>query len=218
MSKKIFGGILHEGEVLRVLGSQGLQGEKGEESDKGLRQIILKEDLPFSDQLSEINTVYVVRYDYNLDDSEVTIPTNCTLKFEGGRISNGSIIGQETRIISNTDNILSNVSISGTFKNDYVYSNWIDNTTDTATLQTALNLFRGECSTKLFIACGNYNISAEGDADALEGGLIVPSNTDVDFQNATLNVIPNASERYYLVRVLEDNVSIKNGIFIGDVG
>lgn len=184
----------------------------------GLQKAILMDGVPLVSQLTNANMVYVVRYDYDLNGTTVTIPAGSTLKFEGGSISNGSIIGQDTRIINDLGCILYDVMVSGTFKNDCVYSNWIRNNTDTATLQTAMELCRGEYPTKLFIAYGNYNINVEGDADALEGGLLVPSNTDVDFQNATLNVIPNANERYYLVRVLEDNVSLKNGFFIGDVG
>lgn len=198
---------------------RGPQGEKGEESDKGLRQIILKEDIPFPTQLSETDTIYVIRYDYDLEDSEVTIPSDCTLKFEGGTLSNGTIIGQDTRITNDLGCILNDIIVSGTFKNDCVYSNWISNDTDTTTLQAAMNLCNGEYPTKLFIAYGNYDIDGVGgDADASDGGLFVPCNTDVDFQNATLKVIPNNNGRYYLIRVLEDNVSLKNGSFIGDVG
>ena len=219
MSKKIFGGILHEGEVLRVVGPQGVQGEKGEESDKGLRQIILKEDLPFSDQLSETNTIYVIRYDYDLDGSEVIIPENCTLKFEGGSLLNGTIIGQDTHIINDSGCILNTIQVSGTFKNDCVYSYWVNNNTDKLTLQTAANLCRGEHTTKLFIDHGEYTLECDAvSGDFTQGGLIIPSNTDVDFQNATIKAAPTSSSRYYLICVFEDNISLKNGIFIGDVG
>lgn len=219
MSKKIFGGILHEGEVLRVVGPQGLQGEKGEESDKGLRQIILKEDLPFSDQLSETDTIYVIRYDYNLDGSEVSIPENCTLKFEGGSLLNGTIIGQDTHIVNDSGCILNTIQVSGTFKNDCVYSYWVNNNTDKLTLQTAANLCRGEHPTKLFIEYGEYTLECDAIVyNYTQGGIIIPGNTDVDFQNATIKAAPTSSSRYCLICIYEDNISIKNGFLIGDVG
>lgn len=37
------------------------------------------------------NTVYVIRYDYCLNDKEITIPENCILLFEGGSINRGTI-------------------------------------------------------------------------------------------------------------------------------
>lgn len=39
------------------------------------------------------NTVYVVRYDYDLDGQTIQIPDNCYLEFDGGSFSNGYISG-----------------------------------------------------------------------------------------------------------------------------
>lgn len=39
--------------------------------------------------------IFVVKYDYVLGET-ITIPENCVLAFDGGSISNGTLIGQNT--------------------------------------------------------------------------------------------------------------------------
>lgn len=48
--------------------------------------------------INQQNTVYEIRYDYDLDNQEITIPEGSTLKFEGGSLSNGTINCNDTII------------------------------------------------------------------------------------------------------------------------
>ena len=41
------------------------------------------------DMINEPNTVYEIRYDFDLNGETINIPEGCTLKFEGGSLSNG---------------------------------------------------------------------------------------------------------------------------------
>ena len=66
------------------------------------------------------NYVFVVQYDYDLNAQSVTIPTNSTLKFEGGSISNGTIVGNGCVIEGQAD---IRCSISG-IKNDVTHLKW----------------------------------------------------------------------------------------------
>lgn len=52
------------------------------------------------DKISTPNTIYIVQYDYDLNGKSLQLPYNCTLKFEGGSISNGSIEFNNTTITS----------------------------------------------------------------------------------------------------------------------
>lgn len=61
--------------------------------------------------INQQNTVYEIRYDYDLDNQEITIPEGSTLKFEGGNLSNGTILGNYTEINSKSINVL----LKGTF-------------------------------------------------------------------------------------------------------
>ena len=43
------------------------------------------------DMINQDNTIYEIRYDFDLNGETINVPENCTLKFEGGSISNGTI-------------------------------------------------------------------------------------------------------------------------------
>lgn len=46
------------------------------------------------------NTIYIIQYDYDLQGETITVPENCVLQFEGGMLSNGTIVGSNTNIKS----------------------------------------------------------------------------------------------------------------------
>lgn len=98
--------------------------------------------------LSKENTIYVIRDDFDLNNNHtrgVTIPSNCILQFEGGSISNGTIIGQDTEIqaglvkIFNTD-----VTLEGSWKNNG-HVRWFganpQNENNTVAIQRCLDCF-----------------------------------------------------------------------------
>lgn len=43
------------------------------------------------DMISKENTIYIIQYDYDLNEQTITIPDNSILLFEGGHISSGTI-------------------------------------------------------------------------------------------------------------------------------
>lgn len=50
--------------------------------------------------LSEANTIYEIRYDFDLGGKTVEIPENCVLKFEGGSLKNGIISSDSLMLYS----------------------------------------------------------------------------------------------------------------------
>ena len=64
------------------------------------------------------NVKYVIKWDYDLLDGTITIPKNCLIEFDGGSIKNGTLIGDNTIIITSQkdEDILKNVNLEGTFK------------------------------------------------------------------------------------------------------
>ena len=75
------------------------------------RNIITQEDI------SEENTIYEIRYDFDLDGKTITIPNNCVLYFTSGKFYNGSINMDNTIVSTLYENILSEVSINGNYYN-----------------------------------------------------------------------------------------------------
>lgn len=59
----------------------------------GMGYVILRKDKTFAEQVSQANTIYEIRYDFDLGGEEVEIPNNCVLYFIGGSLVNGTIAG-----------------------------------------------------------------------------------------------------------------------------
>ena len=45
--------------------------------------------------INKPNTIYVIRYDYDLNGQSINIPNGCVLYFQGGSLKNGKLISQE---------------------------------------------------------------------------------------------------------------------------
>lgn len=73
------------------------------------------------DMINEANTIYEIRYDFDLNGKEITIPEKCILKFNGGKIDNGVLI------ISNTGDIVyPNFGKKLKLSKDGIIKNFID--------------------------------------------------------------------------------------------
>ena len=79
----------------------------------GMGYIILRKEKTFAEQLTQTNTIYEIRYDFDLNGGEVTIPGGCVLDFQGGSLSNGSIVGANTTLKSEPITIFNNCNLSG---------------------------------------------------------------------------------------------------------
>lgn len=51
----------------------------------------VKKNILTQDMINEENTIYEIRYDFDLNDEEITIPKECVLDFKGGSLNNGII-------------------------------------------------------------------------------------------------------------------------------
>lgn len=74
--------------------------------------------------INQPNTIYEVRYDFDLDNENVSIPKDCVLKFNHGTIKNGTISGDDTIITAYNCEILKDITLKGTFKNTISHSIW----------------------------------------------------------------------------------------------
>lgn len=86
----------------------------------GVRKNILTQDM-----INKPNTIYEIRYDFDLNGAEITIPENCVLKFNGGSLSNGTINGNLYNIDAQKYKIFENINIKGAAKlNNYYLIDW----------------------------------------------------------------------------------------------
>lgn len=86
-------------------------------------------------KFKKTNTIYKITKDMDLEESTLTIPANCTLDFQGGSISNGSIVLTNTYLKGKIK--LSGVTITGSCSNKELNLNWF---TDDITLDYSSNL------------------------------------------------------------------------------
>ena len=58
----------------------------------------VKKNVLTQDMINKSNTIYEIRYDFDLNGQEIIIPEGCVLDFQGGSFSNGTIAGNNTAI------------------------------------------------------------------------------------------------------------------------
>ena len=52
------------------------------------------------EHFSQENTIYEIRYDFDLGGNTIKIPSGCTLMFTGGSFDNGCLLGDNTAIVA----------------------------------------------------------------------------------------------------------------------
>ena len=100
--------------------------------------------------INQPNTIYEIRYDFNLDGKTIIIPNNCILYFTSGKFYNGSINMDNTIVSTLYEDILLEVNISGNYYNIQKYIEdtkslfqaSIDKLNDTPVADTLLRIFR----------------------------------------------------------------------------
>lgn len=113
--------------------------------------------------VSKKNTIYILQYDYNLNRQTLSVPSGSVLLFEGGSISNGTIVGNSTKIEAPSISIFDEtIVLSGSWKVQEVYPEWFgakgDNSTDSTTaIQKAID-FAELISSNVKISSGEYII------------------------------------------------------------
>lgn len=99
------------------------------------------------DKFNKPNVIYKITKDIDLKGGTLTIPEGCTLDFQGGSFSNGTIIGNSTKIISTINRIFStNITIDGTWDIPYAYAEWFGAkgdgiADDTLPIQKSIDIF-----------------------------------------------------------------------------
>lgn len=132
--------IVIEGDVTNAADEEDITSENGllkfknRSALNGMGYVILRRDSSFASQVVLPNTIYEVRYNFDLGGGSVTIPSGCTLQFIGGKLTNGTLVGNVTKVSSVSRDIF-NVSINGTWDVPIIYAEWF-----TDNLQSAINM------------------------------------------------------------------------------
>jgi hypothetical protein len=159
-------------------------------------KVVLRKDIPFVEQVTETNTIYEIRYDFDLDGDTVFIPLGCVLKFAGGKVVGGTINLNNTYLegVSGFQNVI----LTGSCSNSALCSDLfvLDKTGATDNSVDVQSMFRIGVDSIYFstgtysfadINVGNVHIYANGstfvstlvsDGNAVINNIFVVNNTD----------------------------------------
>lgn len=133
----------------------------------------VKKNILTAVMINQPNTIYEIRYDFDLNGETIEMQEGCTLKFNGGSLSNGKVVGNDTIIESSPIQIFKNISILGTW-NCISYSEWFDNIQSIFDKSTFTNIrFVNTYVLKEPIIISRDNINIDG------GGKFITENTNV---------------------------------------
>lgn len=128
--------IANPGDIAAVDGKLQLADrEYDAENPDGLGFKILRKGASFAEQVTDTNTIYEIRYDFDLDGGTVAMPAGCVLRFVGGSISNGTLSTNPFRVVADNDkSILKAIDFSSSYiTNETIYVDWFDFVTDGTT-------------------------------------------------------------------------------------
>lgn len=188
------------------------------------RNMIEGKSILTQDMINLPNTVYEVRYDFNLNGNTITIPDNCVLKFEGGSINNGTINLNYCNIDNTTNSIIiNNCILEGYLNKQTIYSDWFYLNSNDCT-DTLSNIFKVSKGCKLILNEGTYNVSVKNligtdYADPINISILQPQSNSYIIINGTINLISTDRTHYNIIGIVDkDNVIIEgNGEIIGDL-
>ena len=112
--------IVNQGTINNAADEEDLTSEnnllklKDRSNLNGMGYVILRKNKSFAEQVTQANTIYEIRYDFDLKGETITIPKDVVLSFVGGKLSNGTIKGEAFSINSNGNiGILERVQFQG---------------------------------------------------------------------------------------------------------
>lgn len=145
---------------------------KNRDTSHGMGYVILRNNKTFAEQVTQANTIYEIRYNFNLNSNIVSIPENCILKFNGGSLSNGTIRFNKTKLENEQFN---KIEFEGTVTNVDIDVKKLgaDNTgvVDVRSIiNWAVNSHKGKDLVRVFFPAGEYHVSKSID---------VPNNVEI---------------------------------------
>lgn len=92
----------------------------------GMGYVIVRQDETFKNQVDvsqagAIGTIYEIRYDFDLGGTTVTLPADCVLNFTGGKLTNGTLVMNNTSLMGQVD---LEVNTSGSCADSIGYQSW----------------------------------------------------------------------------------------------
>lgn len=113
-------------DITEINNTLQFKNRQNDSSRGGKGYVILRTGKDLNSQISEIdNTIFEVRYDFNLNGETIRLGNNCVLLFNGGSFYNGNLVLNDTLISSPLVKIFGdNLTLSGSFQNTSLNFEW----------------------------------------------------------------------------------------------
>ena len=184
----------------------------------GERKNVLTQEM-----INEPNTIYEIRYDFDLNGGEIKIKEGCVLKFVGGSLSNGTIIGNDSVINSKPIIILKDIIINGVWLVSDIYQSWFnfdlsENADNRNNFKNLIQLTNANITNNVFFTDGTYYTKVYDKEDNTNEALfLLNSNTNLYLNNCTIKTISfKWTHKSIIIIENANNINIYAGKLIGD--
>ena len=166
--------------------------------------------------ITKPNATYIIDKEYSLGGERFEMPQNCTIVFRNkGRLRDGELVGKETMIRCERNSL--GIILSGTWRVDSIKDEWFDaNMLNDNEILNNINTL--QCDTieqTITLRKPLYYFQIE---DEKGSGLVLSSNTVLDFQGSTLRLKTNNLASYNIISIKgKKNITVKGGKIVGDV-
>lgn len=154
----------------------------------------------------------LITQDIDLKGAAYKLPPQKTLEFKGGKIKNGTLIGNRT-VLQYSEKVFDNVCIKGTWIVPKISSSMFVDSSSENSLKNVFALANPNVQNTIVIEKGNYQVTARKNADVCLG---IPSNTTLII-NGTIKLNPNNYQKCDIIRAQGSNIRISGkGTVVGD--
>lgn len=173
---------------------------------------VVKDTLSF-DILGQLSKgIICIDHDVDLKGKACAIPADITLYMKGGKIMNGVLIGNETKI-KGKGLFFEKVTIKGTWNVPNITTSMFANLDYDNSLRDVVALASPNVKNTIVIGKGEYQVSAMKNNDVC---IPLCSNTVLKL-HGIVKLVPNDYKHYNIIKVQGENIKITgNGIVIGD--
>ena len=167
----------------------------------------------FAQQIGTIKDgIIFVTKDVDLNGATKIIPEGYTLKIKNGVIKNGTLIGNETKLLYE-GTAFDHVRIKGRWKVPQISSSMFEDLSYENALQDVLALANPKVKNTITIEKGDYIVKANKNKAAC---LTLCGNTDLIIKG-NIRMIPTEYPKYDIIKVKGNNIKIRgDGMIVGD--
>lgn len=177
-------------------------------------KIVVKSSQDLLSNLTQKYTKFEIRCVVDLNGAAIVFPSNCELILASGRIVNGTIRGNKTKLTVRSRHSLG-VLLEGSWISPRIEDSYFFNISDNCILSNINNLQSKDDYNVIYLNKGEYNIDIKDN----NGYAIRLLDHAKLINNSCIQLQGNNHKGYFIVYIADaSDVEIKGGIIRGDIG